>query len=393
MDGLTAWPRRSLAFSPYRIRRPSPTLSLALVLALCVLVGTPASGLAGVVPLQGRVLLGSWTVHFSPSRLNAHGRNIRRPAQLINGTVVAPGQDFNFARLTAPYTPANGYSSGAAIVHGRIVPDGIVGGGLCSAATAMFNAAVRAGFNINKRANHDFYISRYPIGLDATIWVNNRLKGKNVIFTNNSAAPILVKGIARRRKVTFQIWGKSDGRKTTFSAPFISSPRYASVQVYYSDKVKPGHTRIWLPASDGFDATVTRIVRRADGAILHVDSFHSHYLPEDAVMWLGRRPGDPPDGTRVPVDRLPPTPPPPPTLTPSSPTPPPPTPTPGPPTPTPTPTIAPTPTTAPTPTQPPTATPSEPPSTPPSEPPSPPPTEPPPPTDQPSASPSDSLLP
>ncbi len=357
MDGLTLAPKSTAAARERLLARSALPVALALVAAVVMLAFAPAVGMARVHRSNGQVLLGSWTVHFSPSSLNARGKNIRRPAQLINGTVIQPGQQFNFAKLTAPYTVANGYSSGGAIVGGKIVPDGIIGGGLCSAATAMFNAAVRAGFKINQRANHDFYISRYPIGLDATIWVNKRLRGDNVVFTNDSSSPILIKGIGKKRKITFEVWGVDDGRTTTFSNPWISNPRYASTTVLYSDRVKPGKAKLFLPAMDGFDAVVTRTVRAADGTILHQDVFRSHYKPENAVIWVGRYPNDPPDGTKVPLSKQPPTPAPPPTRTPSSPTPRP-TATPTA-TPTPTPTATPTPTPTATPTEIPTATPTE----------------------------------
>jgi hypothetical protein len=321
---------------------------VALLVALLGVIAVPTTGFARA-PSDAQVLLGSWTVQFVPSALNAFGKNIRRPAQLIDGTVIQPGGVFDFAKAAGPFTVANGYGSGAAIVNGKISPDAIVGGGLCSAATTLFNAAVRAGFEIDQRANHTFYISRYPVGLDATIWVNKHNQGKNVVFTNDSPYPITIRGIGARRYITFQIWGISDGRQATFSDPYITNPRYASTQVLYSDSVKPGKVKLFLPASSGFDAIVARTVVGPDGSVIHRDTFRSHYKPEDAILFVGRRPGDPPAGAKVPPGLRPPTPAPPPTPVVSSPTPTPPTPTPSPTaTPTTTPTEAPTPTAAPT---------------------------------------------
>ena len=48
----------------------------------------------------------------------------------------------------------------------------MLGGGLCSASTTLFNAALRAGFEMHARRNHAYYIDRYPVGLDATIWIS-----------------------------------------------------------------------------------------------------------------------------------------------------------------------------------------------------------------------------
>jgi vancomycin resistance protein YoaR len=246
-------------------------------------------------------LLGTWTVKFTPSSLNAFGRNIRRPAEIINGTVLQPGQAFNFAEQAGPFTTKNGYSSGAAIKNGRIVTDGVVGGGLCSAATTLFNAAVRSGLQINARSNHTFYISRYPVGLDATIWVNNRNQGKNLVFTNDMKNPITIKGITGRRFVTFEIWGISAGRTTNFSAPVVTNRRAPEGTTwYYSDDVAPGKHKLIASPSDGFDSSVVRTVKASDGTVIRRDTFRSHYKPQQGMVLQGRQPGDPPDGTVVP---------------------------------------------------------------------------------------------
>jgi vancomycin resistance protein YoaR len=279
-------------------RRLWSHLVLAVSLATFLITALPAFG--GAVFAGAPQLLGSWTVHFTPSSLNAFGRNIRRPADIINGTVLQPGDVFNFAQAAGPFTTSNGYSSGGAIMRGRIVTDGVVGGGLCSTATTLFNAAARSGLKINARANHTFYISRYPVGLDATIWVNRRNEGKNLVFTNDTHNPITIKGFSGRRFVTFEIWGINAVRTTSFSAPVVTNRRAPTGSVwYYSDAVEPGrHKRIASPA-DGFDSTVVRTVRDGDGLVILRDTFRSHYRAQQGLVLLGRQPGDPPDGTRV----------------------------------------------------------------------------------------------
>ncbi|MEO6349930.1 MAG: VanW family protein, partial [Candidatus Limnocylindrales bacterium] len=233
---------------------------------------------------------------------NAFGRNIRRPADMIDGTVLQPGGVLSFAQAAGPFTTANGYSSGAAILRGRIVTNGIVGGGLCSTATTLFNAAARAGLQINARANHSFYISRYPVGLDATIWVNNRNQGKNLVFTNDMKSPITIEALTGRRFVTFQTWGIGDGRSTTFSAPLIQNRRMPMGSAwYYSDGLAPGRHRRLVSPADGFDPAVTRTVRAIDGSVIRRDSFRSRYRAQQGHVLLGRYPTDPVDGTRAPT--------------------------------------------------------------------------------------------
>jgi VanW like protein len=349
----------------FRLRRWRSNTALAVSLAVGALAAMPVYS-AAIAQADSSVLLGAWTVHFTPSGFNAKGVNIRRPAQLINGTVVAPGGQFNFFKATGPYTTANGYSTGAAIVNGQIKPDGVLGGGLCSAATTLFNAAVRAGLTINKRTNHHFYITRYPVGLDATIWANKTRATANLVFTNDTANAIRIVGIGAKRSVTFQIWGVNDGRHVTWADPVITNIRPAGTNIVYSDDLAAGRQNVYLAASDGFDVVVGRTVTDVNGFVIHQDNFKSDYAPETGITKRGRYPGDPPEGAIYK------------TITPR-------------PTPSPTPGPSGTPTPAPTGTPVVTATPTAPPTAPPTATPSAPPTATP--TDTPTASPTDTPSP
>lgn len=42
-------------------------------------------------------------------------QNIRRATELINGTVVMPGEEFSVEQATLPYTEENGYVAGSAL--------------------------------------------------------------------------------------------------------------------------------------------------------------------------------------------------------------------------------------------------------------------------------------
>lgn len=275
-------------------------LIVALTFAATLMGLIPAVG--GAVAFAGEpvpVLLAQWRVNFTPSKLNGWGVNIRRPAEILNGTVLQPGERFNYARRTGPYTVANGYRKGGAIVNGRLVMDSVIGGGLCSNVTAMFNAAARSGLQVNQRYNHTWYISRYPLGLDATVWVDDNYNGKNLIFTNDMASPITIKGFYGRRWVRMEIWGVPDGRTTTLGEPAISNVvPWTRTVTYYSDKVAAGSRRVITSPGDGFDSMVTRTVTAVDGiTVLWSNDYFSHYKRQTGVALLGRYPGDPAAGT------------------------------------------------------------------------------------------------
>ena len=277
-------------------------------IALSVIATQPAFTTAMAQAQAGNVeLLGEWTTHYIPSHFNGDGVNIRRPASLIDGTVIQPGDLFDFYRLTGPYTIANGYTDGAAIIHGNTKGEGVLGGGLCSASTTMFNAALRAGFQMGQRHNHFYYITRYPIGLDATIWVSGN-SVKNMTFTNDSKYPIVIRSINKKRAVTFQVWGVGDGRTVSLADPIVSDPVVANQYFQYSDDptLGPRGTSRTEFGADGFDAIVTRTVRDSSGNIIHSDTFQSHYGKVDGNVLLGRCSGDPDAGTKIPLSDTPP---------------------------------------------------------------------------------------
>jgi vancomycin resistance protein YoaR len=285
---------------------------------LPVLTTLPALSTEEAEALVSRVeLLGSWTTKYVPSEHNHQGQNIRRPAELINGTVVQPGEEFDFVGVAGPITFANGYGEGAAIIHGKTRGEGVLGGGLCSASTTLFNAAMRAGFDIGARRNHAYYIDRYPVGLDATIWISGSYV-QTTEFFNDTEYPVVVRGINKKKSVTFEIWGISDGRTVTLSDPVISNERESKNYYQFTDELAPRVQERVEYAADGFISVVNRTVRDANGNVIHTNTWRSNYRKVDGIILVGRAPGDPPAGTRILVSQgLPPlTPPPTPTPTP-----------------------------------------------------------------------------
>jgi len=269
---------------------------------LAVTTVAPEFTAAEAQELAARVeRLGRWTTRFVPGPLNADGVNIKVPTKLINGTVVEPGETFDFIDAAGPFTKRNGYDDGAAIRNGRTVFEGVLGGGLCSSSTTLFNAVARAGFQIDARHNHGYYISRYPVGLDATIWEYGGTR-KTMAFTNDSQYPLLIRGMYSRGRVTFEIWGVPDGRTVDFTKPRIEHERGATTYIEYTDELEPGVFERAEFEADGFDSWVTRTVRNAQGAIIHENTWFSDYRKVDGVFLFGRSPGDPKDGTRIPAE-------------------------------------------------------------------------------------------
>jgi vancomycin resistance protein YoaR len=234
-----------------------------------------------VAPLM--VNVGSWTTHYQVSAHNGFSANITVPTRKLNGIVVRPGEVFDFWRALGEVSFRTGYRLGGAIVGGHSVEGKALAGGICAASTTLFNAAARGGLDIITRSPHWYYIKRYPVGLDATVSQSQTMR-----FRNDTAYPILIRGFASPGTVRYEIWSVPNGRTVTWSRPAI----WNVVRGY--DSVRPTTTlprgraeRIEWPV-DGMDVSITRTVREANGHVVHVDTFVSHYHRMVGITLVGR---------------------------------------------------------------------------------------------------------
>jgi vancomycin resistance protein YoaR len=232
------------------------------------------------------VKLSSWTTYFPISERNYFGANIWRPAQLINGTVLAPGETFDWWKAIWPVTPARGFGPGGIIRSDHTDPTGALGGGMCSSSTTLFNAALRAGLKMGTRYNHQYYINRYPLGLDATVSVSGNSR-KTMSFTNDTGHPIVIRAFRIRHGssgyVRYQIWGIPDGRKVQLGRPSVSNVRKATTKVVTVSTLRSGVRKQTEYPANGMDVSVVRVVRNAKGKVIHREVWRTHY-----VLWNGR---------------------------------------------------------------------------------------------------------
>ena len=235
--------------------------------------------------------LGTWTTWFPISERNYWGANIWVPARLINGTILAPGARFDWWSAVGPVTTDRGFGPGGVIRGSYTDPTGALGGGMCSSSTTLFNAALRAGLRMGARDNHKYYISRYPLGLDATVWIIGG-HAQSMTFTNDTVKPILIRGVKSRHGgigyVTYEIWGTDDGRTTTISRPRVSNVVAATTNTVYVDTLPHGERLQLEYPSNAMDVAVTRTVRDANGKILHLEVWETHYIRWNGLIQIGR---------------------------------------------------------------------------------------------------------
>ena len=237
-------------------------------------------------------MLGTWTTWFPISDHNFFGANIWIPARTINGTVLGAGQTFDWWNSVGDVTPSRGFGPGGVIRGNHTDPTGALGGGMCSSSTTLFNAALRAGLTMGARGNHRYYINRYPLGLDATVW---KMGGavQDMSFTNDTGHPILILGIKTvgsggRGYVTYQLWGTPDGRTVSLSAPSVSNVVKATTNTQTVGTLPHGVRQQTEFPSNEMDVAVTRVVRDKNGRVVHAEVWRSHYVLWNGIIQIGR---------------------------------------------------------------------------------------------------------
>ena len=235
--------------------------------------------------------ISTWTTYFFITERNHFGANIWIPAMDIDGTVVGPGETFDFWNAIGPVTRAHGYGDGGAIINGKTEPQGALAGGICTCSTTLFNAALRAGYDMGARRNHYYYIDRYPIGLDATVFKSGSGSTQTMSFTNDTPYPLLIRGYKIRDGgkgfVRFDLYSVPNGRKVVIGSPTIKNVRPAWDTVQYTSTLPKGtRKRIESPV-DGKDVWRTVTVYE-NGKVLHKTTYYSHYSRITGIVLVGK---------------------------------------------------------------------------------------------------------
>ena len=156
-----------------------------------------------------RTLIGTFTTYFQAGQPRA--QNIRRIAEIVDGTYVGPGRTFSLNGTAGRRTRARGFVADGAIVDGELTDE--VGGGVSQFATTLFNAAFFAGLPIPEHKPHSFYISRYPAGRESTVYFG----AIDVKIRNDTAHGMWIETSSTRSSVTVAIYGDNGGRRVTAS--------------------------------------------------------------------------------------------------------------------------------------------------------------------------------
>jgi len=235
--------------------------------------------------------ISSFSVYYWVIVNNHWGGNIEAPATKINGMVVPAGAIFDFWKAVGDLHKLPGEGPGNAIEGGKITVTGAFGGGICTTSTTLFNAAFRAGMVPLARQNHNEFITRYPPGLDATVWIVGTAK-QTMSFKNDTQYPILIQRIitnaGSKRWITFKIWSVPNGRTYKISN-LVIQPGPRAIDTVVRDPTKPvGYRYRNNTPADGAKVWVT--VTIFDHGKLHwTTRYYSNYPAVSGVLVVGTR--------------------------------------------------------------------------------------------------------
>lgn len=214
------------------------------------------------------------------NKAGARAVNIARAAELMNGTVIAPGQTLSFNRLVGPRTPERGFVDAPVIVEDELTPG--VGGGVCQAATALHAAAVYGLLDVVQRRSHSRPSGYASLGLDATvIWGEVDLK-----IRNPYDSPLMIHAFFPSEYVLrVELLGRQPEAEVEHSYSVVEKHDFVR-RVRTNPELEPGEHKRRQKGIPGYDVVSHVRIRYPDGRT-GVRRYKSKYWPVPEVFWVG----------------------------------------------------------------------------------------------------------
>ena len=123
--------------------------------------------------------------------------NLKIASKKINGTIIQPGETFDFNKVVGSRTAAKGYKKAHVFTSPNSTTMGLAGG-ICQVASTVFNTALISNVKIVERHQHSQKVSYVPLGRDAAISGNVQ----NFRWKNNTKYAIKIKMTVKGGKIT-----------------------------------------------------------------------------------------------------------------------------------------------------------------------------------------------
>ncbi|MGE3270887.1 MAG: VanW family protein, partial [Chloroflexota bacterium] len=217
--------------------------------------------------------------------------NIGLATQRLNGVVVPPGKMFSFNKEVGSTSLDAGYKLGWGIANAganvKTVPS--VAGGICQVATTLFHTVFWAGYQLEERNYHLYWITGYNSrgveGLDATV---DEEAGLDLRFVNNTEHYLLIQSWVEGGRVVFGLYGtKPDWNVKVQPGERTDVQKASQDQVIEEEPTLPAGQRLAVEgAMDGFKVVNTRTVTRP-GEEPRILRLSSNYRSSRNVVLVG----------------------------------------------------------------------------------------------------------
>jgi len=185
--------------------------------------------------------------------------NIHHIADLLDGTLVRPGDTFSVNQLVGPRTIKNGFRPAPSIEDGDMVDT--VGGGVSQFATTLFNALFYGGYDILERQPHSYWFTRYPMGYDATLSYPH----PDIVFKNDTSACALIKTSYTETSITVKVYGDNGGRRVRAEVSEKQNVVMPPVELIPNPRLEADEEKTREGGMIGWTVTVKRTLTYADG--------------------------------------------------------------------------------------------------------------------------------
>lgn len=206
----------------------------------------------------------SYTTDFAGSSAE-RAHNVTLALSKIGGLIIPAGETVSFNSIVGERTESNGFKKAKIIVDGKYT-DG-VGGGVCQASTAVYNAALIAGLSCQANA-HSICPSYCPAGLDAMI-----SSVSDLLITNTTTHTVYIATSVNGRKGTVKIFGEKPDYTVVPESVVVDTVKFQTEEQtdseykYFERDAISGSRMLVSPGKDGVSSE-TYVNMFKDGVLI-----------------------------------------------------------------------------------------------------------------------------
>ncbi len=208
--------------------------------------------------------VGYYHTEYNPGKIG-RSTNIEIVAEHVDGSILAPGEEFSFNETAGPYNSARGFQP--ADVY---TPDGVeegIGGGVCQNSSTLYMAALLAGLEITEHHPHSYTVGYLPLGQDASVSYGvTDLKIKNTLDNH-----VYIQMNAGGGHLEVTIYGTSEKDVEVYSV-VLEEIEPPEEKVETSD-LEEGEEEVEESGAYGY-RTITYISTNGNESVLREDYYH-----------------------------------------------------------------------------------------------------------------------